>query len=104
MNKGEFITALTEKEIINGRKLTKVEATRAVNAVIDIIGDALINSGEFTITGEFGLRVKERKHSAGEIKLKEKTVKYPASTKRKLFVTTGKSLEERLNAKKGKKK
>ena len=97
MNKTELVAAVVEKA-----GLKKADAEKAVAAVIDSVIDTLKKGDKVALVGFGTFEVKERAAREGRNPKTGAAIKIAAST-----VPTfkaGKSLKDKVNAKKGKKK
>lgn len=79
LNKTDFIAAVADKAGI-----TKTEAQKAVNAVLDVITDALTANDRVVLTGFGTFEVREAKERMGVNPRTKDKVKIPA-TKRPAF-------------------
>lgn len=79
LNKTDFIAAVADKAGI-----TKTEAQKAVNAVLDVITDALQSNDRVVLTGFGTFEVREAKERMGVNPRTKDKVKIPA-TKRPAF-------------------
>lgn len=75
MNKSELISAVAEKS-----SLTKSEAGRAVDATIEVIGEALKAGDAVTLLGFGTFAVKERKERSGRNPQTGETIQIKASS------------------------
>lgn len=87
MNKGEFIEAVASKT-----GMTKADADRAVNAMVDIITAELSKKGSVAITGFGTFSTSNRKARTGRNPRTGEELKIPAMTVPKF--KAGKSLKD----------
>ena len=91
MNKTELIAALSEKA-----ELTKKDAEKALNALVDVITDALVAGEKVQIVGFLSAEVKDRpERIARNPRQPEEQITIPAS-KAPVF-KAGKSLRDAVN-------
>ncbi len=91
MNKTELIAAIAEK---NG--MAKKDAEQALNAVVDVITDALVNGEKVQIVGFGSFEVKERAARSGRNPQKPDEQIEIAASKAPAF-KAGKALKEAVN-------
>ena len=75
--------------------ITKKDAAEAVNALIEVIGDALAAGDDVKITGFGGFEVKERAARTGRNPKTGETVEIPAS--KYVAFSAGSTLKEKVN-------
>lgn len=92
MNKTELIAALSEKA-----ELTKKDAEKALNALVDVITDALVAGEKVQIVGFLSAEVKDRPEREARNPQTKEAITIPAS-KAPVF-KAGKSLKDAVNAK-----
>ena len=93
MNKTELIAAITEKS-----GFTKKDAEKALNAVVDVITEALVKGEKVQIVGFGSFEVKDRpERVARNPQAPEQEITIPAS-KAPVF-KAGKSLRDSVNGK-----
>ncbi len=90
MNKNELVTEMAEKS-----GLTKADATRAVDAFIATVTEALKNSDEVRLVGFGTFAVGERKATTGRNPRTGEEIKISASKQPKF--KAGKSLKTAVN-------
>ena len=91
MNKTELIAAITEKT-----GFTKKDAEKALNAVVDVITESLVNGDKVQIVGFGSFEVKDRpERVARNPQAPDQEITIPAS-KAPVF-KAGKSLKEAVN-------
>ena len=91
MNKTELIAALTEKT-----GLSKKDAEKALNSVVDVITESLVNGEKVQIVGFGSFEVKDRpERVARNPQAPEQEITIPAS-KAPVF-KAGKSLKDSVN-------
>ena len=90
MNKAEFVEAVAE-----GAELSKADAGRAVDAVIDVITKALKKGDAVTLVGFGTFQVRERAERTGRNPKTGDTIKIAAS-KNPAF-KAGKALKDAVN-------
>ena len=90
MNKTELIAALTEKT-----GLTKKDAEKALNGLVDVITDALVKGDKVQIVGFLSAEVKARPAREARNPQTKETITIPAS-KAPVF-KAGKSLRDAVN-------
>lgn len=90
MNKAELISAVAEKT-----GLSKKNTESAVNAVIDIIGDALTGGDKVQLVGFGSFEVKQREARIGRNPKTKQEISIPAS-KSPVF-KPGKALKDAVN-------
>ena len=73
MKKAEFISVLAEKQ-----KISKTEAERRLNAVLDCIQEALVSGEEVCITGFGKFRISDRKETKAFNPVTKEMVSVPA--------------------------
>ena len=91
---------LTKSELVGriaaSNDISKAEAQRMVETVVDAICDAAIENGGVQFTGKFSIDVKERAARTGINPRTGENIEIPAS--RSLHIKTGKVIREALNA------
>ena len=92
MNKTELIAALTEKT-----GLSKKDAEKALNGLVDVITDALVAGDKVQIVGFLSAEVKARPEREARTPQTKEPITIPAS-KAPVF-KAGKSLRDAVNAK-----
>ncbi|MBR6569838.1 MAG: HU family DNA-binding protein [Clostridia bacterium] len=92
MNKTELIAALTEKT-----DLSKKDAEKALNGLIDVITEALVAGDKVQIVGFLSAEVKARPEREARNPQTKEPITIPAS-KAPVF-KAGKSLRDAVNAK-----
>ena len=90
MNKNDLVTA-----VANNASLTKADAARAVDAVINSIGSSLKKGKEVRLVGFGTFLVQKRKATTGRNPRTGATIKIPASNQPKF--RAGKALKEVVN-------
>jgi DNA-binding protein HU-beta len=90
MNKNDLINA-----VANNASLTKADAARAVDAVINSIGSSLKKGKEVRLVGFGTFLVQKRKATTGRNPRTGATIKIPASNQPKF--RAGKALKEVVN-------
>ncbi|MFS8138299.1 MAG: HU family DNA-binding protein [Thermomonas sp.] len=90
MNKGEFVTAVSD-----AAELTKADAARAVDAMIEVIKTALKAGDDITLVGFGTFSVRERAARDGRNPQTGDTIKIKAS-KNPAF-KAGKALKDAVN-------
>ena len=91
MNKNELVSAVAEKV-----SLSKQQATEAVDAVFDVIGDALANGGDIRLVGFGTFSVGHRAASKGRSPSTGAEVDIPARNVPKF--AAGKTLKDLVNS------
>ena len=91
MNKNELVSAVAEKV-----SLSKQQATEAVDAVFDVIGDALANGGDIRLVGFGTFSVGHRAASKGRNPSTGAEVDIPARNVPKF--AAGKTLKDSVNS------
>jgi nucleoid DNA-binding protein len=92
MNKSELISAIAEKA-----GLTKVNAEEALKATIEAISEELVNGGVITLVGFGTFKTGKREARTGRNPRTGEALEIPAKTVVKF--SSGKTLEESVNAK-----
>ncbi len=92
MNKTELIAALTDKT-----GLTKKDAEKALNGLVDVITDALVAGEKVQIVGFLSAEVKDRPAREARNPQTKEAITIPAS-KAPVF-KAGKSLRDAVNGK-----
>lgn len=87
MNKADLINALAAKN-----EISKKDAERAVNAVLDLIGDALKNGDKVQIMGFGSFEVKERAARTGKNPATGESIQIAAS--KAIVFKAGKALKD----------
>ena len=90
MKKLQLIAAVAEKA-----QLTKKDAAAAVDAVLDVIADALASGDDVKVTGFGGFEVKERAAREGRNPKTGEKVAIPAS--KYVSFSAGSTLKEKVN-------
>lgn len=90
MKKLQLIDAVAEKA-----QLTKKDAAAAVDAVLDVIADALASGDDVKVTGFGGFEVKERAAREGRNPKTGEKVAIPAS--KYVSFSAGSTLKEKVN-------
>ncbi len=90
MNKGEFVTAVSD-----AAELTKADAARAVDAMIEVIKTALKAGDDITLVGFGTFSVRERKAREGRNPQTGDTIKIKASNNPAF--KAGKALKDAVN-------
>jgi DNA-binding protein HU-beta len=90
VNKNEFVSAVAEKA-----KITKTDAATAVDAVFDVITEALQHGDEVRLVGFGNFVVTERAASEGRNPRTGEAISIPASKQPKF--KPGKGLKDALN-------
>ena len=90
MNKTELVKAVAEKA-----DLTLVAAGEVVNAVVEVIGNALVEGQEVAIPGFGTYKVSERAARTGRNPATGATIEIPAS--KSVSFKASKALNEKLN-------
>ena len=90
MNKLQLTDAVAEKA-----QITKKEAAAAVNAVLDVIADALAAGDDVKITGFGSFEVKERAARTGRNPKTGEAVEIPAS--KYVAFGAGSTLKDKVN-------
>jgi DNA-binding protein HU-beta len=90
MNKGEFVTAVSD-----AAELTKADAARAVDAMIEVITTALKNGDDVTLVGFGTFSVRKRAARQGRNPQTGEAIKIKAS-KNPAF-KAGKALKDAVN-------
>lgn len=92
LTKAELVAKIAE----NTEGMTKAEAQRMVDTVVDAICDAAITDGGVQFTGKFAISVKERAERTGKNPRTGEEITIPAS--KSLHIKTGKAIKDALNA------
>ncbi|MEM9046977.1 MAG: HU family DNA-binding protein [Pseudomonadota bacterium] len=92
MNKNELIAEVSEKS-----ELSKADATKAVDAVFDVITDALKAGDEIRLVGFGTFAVTRREASEGRNPRTGEPISIPASNQPKF--RAGKGLKDAVNSK-----
>lgn len=92
MNKTELVAALTEKT-----GLTKKDAEKALNGLVDVVTEALVAGEKVQIVGFLSAEVKARPEREARNPQTKESITIPAS-KAPVF-KAGKSLKDAVNAK-----
>lgn len=87
MNKADLINALAAKN-----EISKKDAEKAVNAVLDLIGDALKNGDKVQIMGFGSFEVKERAARTGKNPATGESIQIAAS--KTVVFKAGKALKD----------
>ncbi len=87
MNKADLINALAAKN-----EISKKDAEKAVNAVLDLIGDALKNGDKVQIMGFGSFEVKERAARTGKNPATGESIQIAAS--KAIVFKAGKALKD----------
>lgn len=91
---------LTKAELVErialANDISKAEAHRITDIVVDAICDAAIENGGVQFTGKFTIDVKERAERTGKNPRTGEEITIPAS--KSLHIKTGKAIKEALNA------
>ena len=90
MNKADLINALAAKNAIS-----KKDAEKAVNAVLDLIAEALKNGEKVQIMGFGAFEVKARAERTGKNPATGETIKIAAS--KAVVFKAGKALKDSIN-------
>ena len=90
MNKNDLIAAVTEST-----GLSKADAAKAVDAVLDLIGSTLKSGNEVRLVGFGTFSVSARAASEGRNPRTGETIKIPASKRPKF--SAGKALKDLVN-------
>jgi len=90
VNRTELIAAVAEKS-----GLTKADATKAVNAVFDVVAESLAKGDEVRITGFGTFSVAQRKATTGRNPRTGEEIQIPASNLPKF--KSGKGLKDYVN-------
>lgn len=90
MKKLQLIDAVAEKA-----QLTKKDAAAAVDAVLDVIADALASGDDVKVTGFGGFEVKERAAREGRNPKTGEKVAIPAS--KYVSFSAGSTLKDKVN-------
>lgn len=90
MNKNELIAAVAE-----ATGLSKADATKSVEAVLDLIGKTLKDGNEVRLVGFGTFSVSKRAASEGRNPRTGETIKIPASKRPKF--SPGKALKDLVN-------
>ena len=90
MKKLQLIDAVAEKAL-----LTKKDAAAAVDAVLDVIADALASGDDVKVTGFGGFEVKERAAREGRNPKTGEKVAIPAS--KYVSFSAGSTLKDKVN-------
>lgn len=91
LTKADFV-----EQVALANDVTKAEAQRMTEAVVDTICNAAINDGGVQFTGKFSIEVKERAARTGKNPRTGEEIQIPAS--KSLHIKTGKTVKEALNA------
>ena len=97
MNKTELIEVVAQNA-----DLKKKDAEAAVNAVLTAIEDALVAGEKVQLIGFGTIEVKAKEARTGRNPATGETITIPAS--KQIKFSAGKTLKDKVNAKKGKKK
>ena len=90
MNKLQLTDALAQKA-----GMTKVDAAKAVNAIIEVIGDALAAGDDVKVTGFGAFEVKARAARTGRNPKTGEAVEIPAS--KYVAFSAGSQLKDKVN-------
>jgi DNA-binding protein HU-beta len=90
MNKNDLITA-----VANNAKLSKADAARAVDALINAVGSSLKKGNEVRLVGFGTFQVQKRKATTGRNPRTGATIKIAASNQPKF--RAGKALKDAVN-------
>ena len=91
MNKADLINALAAKN-----EISKKDAEKAVNGVLDLIAEALKAGDKVQIMGFGAFEVKERAARTGKNPATGETIQIEAS--KQVRFTAGKTLKNKINA------